>query len=116
MKKYLAVYTGTPGGMEKWNEIPEAIRKEREAKGMKVWGAWVETHKGAIVDMGGPLSKTKRVDAKGIADIRNSLAAYTVVRAESFEAAAKMFEGHPHFTIFPGDGVEVMEILPVPGM
>jgi hypothetical protein len=30
-------------------------------------------------------------------------------------AAAKLFEGHPHFTIFPGDGVEVMEVLPIPG-
>jgi hypothetical protein len=26
-----------------------------------------------------------------------------------------MFVGHPHFTIFPGDGVEVMEVLPIPG-
>ena len=28
--------------------------------------------------------------------------------------AAKMFEGHPHFTIFPGDSVEIMECLPLP--
>jgi hypothetical protein len=39
---------------------------------------------------------------------------YTVVRAESQEEAAKMFLGHPHFTIFPGDGVEIMECLPIP--
>ena len=31
------------------------------------------------------------------------------------EAAVKLFEGHPHFTIFPGDSVEVMECLPIPG-
>jgi hypothetical protein len=36
------------------------------------------------------------------------------VRAESQEAAAQLFIQHPHFTIFPGEGVEVMEILPVP--
>jgi hypothetical protein len=41
-------------------------------------------------------------------------AAYTIVRAESQEAAVKMFLGHPHFTIFPGDGVEIMECLPIP--
>jgi hypothetical protein len=35
---------------------------------------------------------------------------------EERRAAAKLFEGHPHFTIFPGDGVEVMECLPIPGM
>jgi hypothetical protein len=37
------------------------------------------------------------------------------VSAESQEAAAKMFEKHPHFTIFPGDAVEIMEVLPIPG-
>jgi hypothetical protein len=44
------------------------------------------------------------------------MAAYTIVQAESHEAAAKLFEGHPHFAIFPGDGVEIMEVLPIPGM
>jgi len=29
--------------------------------------------------------------------------------------AAKMFEAHPHFTIFPGEAVEVMPLRPVPG-
>jgi hypothetical protein len=37
------------------------------------------------------------------------------VRADSHEAAARIFEGHPHFMIFPGDGIEVMECLPIPG-
>ena len=45
-----------------------------------------------------------------------SKAGYVVVQAESHEAAAKMFEGHPHFTIFPGDSVEIMECLPIPEM
>ena len=46
--------------------------------------------------------------------MRNELAAWTVVEAESHEAAARLFEGHPHFSIFPGDAVEVMECLPMP--
>jgi len=54
------------------------------------------------------------VSNSGIADTRNNLAAYTVVQAESHDAAAKLFEGHPHFTLFPGDGVEIMECLPTP--
>jgi hypothetical protein len=43
------------------------------------------------------------------------MTAYVLVRAESHEAAARMFENHPHFTIFPGDSVEIMECLPLPG-
>jgi ribosomal protein S17 len=38
------------------------------------------------------------------------------VRAESYDEAAKMFLEHPHFMIFPGDAVEVMECLPIPKM
>jgi hypothetical protein len=38
-----------------------------------------------------------------------------VVLADSHENAAGLFKDHPHFTIFPGDSVEVMECLPIPG-
>ena len=61
-----------------------------------------------------PLGPTKRVSAEGIAEARNQVTAYVIVRAESHEAAARMFEEHPHFTIFPGDAVEIMECLPIP--
>ena len=43
------------------------------------------------------------------------MGAYTVVRADSHEAAAKLFENHPHFAIFPGESVEIMPVLAIPG-
>jgi hypothetical protein len=46
---------------------------------------------------------------------KNLIAGYVIVQAESQEAAAKMFEGHPHFSIFPGESVEVMQVVPIPG-
>ena len=79
------------------------------------WKAWAEKHQEAIVAIGGPLGKTKKIDSNGIADIANEMGAFTVVRAGSHEAAAKLFENHPHFAIFPGERVEIMPILPVPG-
>jgi hypothetical protein len=36
--------------------------------------------------------------------------------AESHEVAAKLFLNHPHFAIFSGDNIKVMECLPIPGM
>ncbi len=115
MKKYLAVYTGAPSAMAQWEALSEAERQQRTAQGMAAWHKWVDDHKASIVEMGGPLGRTKQVTAGGIADVRNNLAAYTVVQAESQEAAARLFLNHPHFTIFPGEGVEIMEVLPVPG-
>jgi hypothetical protein len=115
MKKFCAIYLGTPAGLEKWNQLDEAKRKEREQAGMQAWNDWVTKNKAAIVDVGSPLGKTKRADANGISDTRNAMAAYTVVQAESHDAAAKLFQNHPHFTIFPGEAIEIMECLPIPG-
>jgi hypothetical protein len=65
--------------------------------------------------MGGPLGKTKKITERGIENVSNAMGAFVVVRAESHEAAAKLFDEHPHFTIFPGEAVEVMPVLPIPG-
>jgi len=115
VKKFLAVYTGSATRRAEWDKLDERTRKEREAAGMKAWVDWMMTHKAAIVETGGPLGKTKLANAKGIADTRNNLVGYVVVQAESHDAAARMFTNHPHFAIFPGEAVEIMECLPIPG-
>jgi hypothetical protein len=114
MKKFLAIYVGTQAALGKWRDLPEATRKEREASGMRAWMDWGKTHSAVIVDQGSPLGKTKRASAEGITDTKNTMTGYVIVHAESHEAAAKLFEKHPHFTIFPGDSVEIMECLPMP--
>ena len=116
MKKFLAIYLGSAEAFARWKAMDEQKRKEREKAGMDAWMKWSTENGKAIVDQGTPLGKTKRINAKGISDIKNEIAAYTIVQAESHEAAAKLFVNHPHFMIFPGDSVEIMECLPMPGM
>ena len=118
MKRFLAIYTGNTSAQERsgWDKLSDAERAKRTQEGMKAWMAWGEKHKTAIVENGAPLGKTKRTGLNGVTDIKNAIAGYVVVQAESHEAAANLFEGHPHFTIFPGDSVEIMEILPIPQM
>ena len=116
MKTFLAIYNGTPTSMAKWNDLSEAEQAKRQQEGIAAWHAWVEKHKDVIVDIGAPLGTTKRVSVSGIVDVSNNLTGYTLVKAESHIAAAKLFENHPHFTIFPGDDVEVMECLPIPSI
>jgi hypothetical protein len=115
MKKFLAIYIGTAADISGWKAIDEAKRKKLEAAGISAWGEWVIANKAAILEEGSPLGKTKRTAARGISDTTNSMTGYTLVQAESHEAAARMFEKHPHFTIFPGQSVEIMECLPIPG-
>ncbi len=64
--------------------------------------------------MGQPLGKTKKITQSGVTDVSNEMGAFTIVSADSHEAAAKLFENHPHFAIFPGESVEVMPVLPIP--
>ena len=113
---FLAIFLGSKTGarMTAWNALSEEARHAKMQEGIAAWKAWVEKHHAAIVGMGGPLGKTKKVSERGIEDVSNPMSAYTVVRAESHDAAAKLFEKHPHFTIFPGDSVEVMPVLPIP--
>ena len=116
MKNFMAIYVGTPQAFAKYQkDFPDPqARKQREKAGMQAWFAWADKHAKAIADGGAPLGKTKRIGPGGISDISNQIAGYTIVRAESHAAAARLFENHPHFTLFPGDSVEVMECLPMP--
>lgn len=117
MKKFLAVYIGTEESMHAsgWNALSDTERQEREKKGIKAWKKWVDDNKDSIVEVGAPLGKTLRTSKRGVEKSRNDLAGFTVVHAQSQEAAAKLFENHPHFTVFPGNSIEIMECLPIPG-
>ena len=110
MPRFLALFVATPV------EGPKAQLDDATIqKGLEAWRVWSEKHAGAIVEDGGPLGATKRVTNSGIEDVNNNVALYLVVEADSHEAAAEMFQDHPHFTVFDGDGVEVMPLLPAPG-
>ncbi len=112
MKKFIALYMGSP---EQVGQPRVQMDDADIARGMAAWGKWMADHAAIVIDQGGPLGVTKRAGKDGVSDMRNAVGGYTVITAESLEAAAKLFEGHPHFTIFPGDHVEVMEIMAIPG-
>lgn len=92
--------------------MSEEEQRATAEKGVAAVKAWDERHKDAIVYEGGPLGPTKRTSREGVAvDVVNELTVFVVVRAASHEEAARLFENHPHFTIFPCDGVDVMPLL-----
>lgn len=97
-----------------WRAMTDDERRAKDKVGLAALKAWDEAHKDDIVYMGGPLGPTKRASEDGVADVVNELTVFVVVRAPSHAAAAKLFEGHPHFTIFPCDCVDVMPLLSGP--
>jgi hypothetical protein len=114
MKTFLAIYMGTAEARAAWDKLDEPERARRQDEGFKAWIAWGHEHASEIVDQGAPLGKTKRAGRDGTRDIKNPMTGYVIVKAETHEAATRLFENHPHFTLFPGDSVEIMEILPMP--
>ena len=81
---------------------------------MAEWGVWMGKHMDSFVDGGGPLGKTKQVLPTEVTDIRNDLGGYSIVQAESHDAAAKMMMDSPHFKTMGKATVEVMEIMEMP--
>ena len=114
---FLAVFLGskTSARMKAWMGLSDQERRAKEQEGVAAWKSWMEKHQAATVGMGGPLGKTKKITEAGIEDTSNEMGAFMVVRADSHEAAARMFQNHPHFSIFPGEGVDIMPVMPIPG-
>ncbi len=108
MTKFLVFYRSTMSAKEQMaNMTPEM----GEAA-MAAWGKWFEKHGSAVVEMGSPLGDSTFI--KGAAG-QDHIAGYSIVEAESAEAAKKILEEHPHFEA-PGASIEFLEILPQPGM
>ena len=115
MKKFLVTYLAPTSVIDEWKKTEPTKRKQEEEKMQGEWRKWMGDHKKVFADAGAGVGKTKRVTKQGTADTRNDVMLYSFVEADSHEAAAKTFEGHPHLQI-PQSSIEVMEINPLPGM
>lgn len=113
MPRFLAVYTMKPEDLARFRALPKAEQDAVDAAGLPQWVAWEKANAASFRDKG-MVGKTKRVTKDGIADAQNDICGYVVVEADSIDAAAKLFENHPHFTIFPGDGVDIMPFATEP--
>ncbi len=82
---------------------------EEGAKVMEKWNAWYGSMGEAVVDGGAPVGMSKTVSSNGVADGggSNPLSGYTVVSADSIEAACEMAKGCP--ILDDGGSVEVAE-------
>jgi len=110
--QFLAIYKTPQHVLEEWMKTDPEVQKQEMKKMEQEWDAWLEQHKTSIVGETAAAGKTKLVTADGSSDTKNDIMMYSIVEAESPEAAAKIFEGHPHFQI-PGSTIEIMKSTPV---
>jgi hypothetical protein len=113
MKKFMVLYRAP---LASFDQMMKATPEQQKA-GMAAWMTWMEKAKssGALVDPGAPLGQTLKVTPAGTSATRNDLGGYTILQGESKEAVAKTLAGHPHF-MTPDGFIEVIELMPMPGM
>lgn len=114
MPHFLAVYTMQPEDLAAFRARPKAEQDAVDAEGLPAWGDWEKRNARMLANVGGMVGKTLRVTREGVAPATNPFCGYVIVEAESIEAAASIFRDHPHITIFPGDGVDIMPFLTGP--
>jgi hypothetical protein len=112
MKKFLVLYKAPTSSFEQMKKSTP----EQQKAGMDAWMTWSKKAAGSIVDMGAPLGKSLRVTKSGVASpVTNDLGGFSILQAESKEALAETLKGHPHF-MMPEGAIEVIEVMPIPGM
>jgi hypothetical protein len=113
MMKFMVLYMAPSAAFE---EMMKNATPAQQQKGMAAWMAWMGANQASLVDAGAPLGRTKRLDAHGASDAKNEVGGYSIVQAESHDAATKLFgKDHPHLQV-PGAWIEVTEIRTIPGM
>lgn len=111
MKKFMVLYRAPSASFA---QMMQATPEQQKA-GMEAWMAWMQKASSAIVDMGAPLGKNLRVTPAGASASTNDLGGYSILQGESKEAVAEVLKGHPHF-MTPEGFIDVVEIMPIPGM
>jgi hypothetical protein len=113
MKKFLVLYKAST---EAFQQMMKESTPEQQKAGMDAWMNWSKKASSSIVDMGGPLGKSLQVTKSGaINSVVNDLGGYSIMQAESKEALAATMKEHPHF-MMPDSTIEIVELMPIPGM
>lgn len=104
MSNYIIAYHGA--------EKPES--PEEGAKLMAKWRAWVGGLGDAVVNPGTPLGMSKTVSSATVTNsgAQTRLTGFTIVKADSMDAALEMAKSCPHLAIGTLEVAEVMEMKP----
>jgi hypothetical protein len=108
MSKYLYLYHGPARPMEDFTP-------EQAAEQTRAWGDWIGRTGAALVDVGAPFGARAAVDDAGSTMAPSAQNGYSIVEADSLEAAQTFLKGHPFLA--EGKGrfrVEIFELAPMP--
>lgn len=80
------------------------------------WTAWMEKAGPAFADPGAPFGPSTSLVDDGSRAGAASLTGYSIVEADSLDAAAALANGHPYLSEGKGNAIDIYELMPVPEM
>jgi hypothetical protein len=108
MPQFMMVYRGQATDLSQMTE-------EQRAGVMAKWGEWMEAVGPALTDIGAPFGPgTSRID-DGTTGEATASTGYSIVEADSLEAASRLADGHPYLSEGQGNyAIDIYELMPVP--
>jgi hypothetical protein len=82
---------------------------------MGAWNAWAGKVGDRMVDFGTPLANGVRITPDGTTPSSREVAGYSIIEADSLDAAVDLAKVHPHLSMPGGCEIEVHEAQPIPG-
>jgi hypothetical protein len=109
MAKFMVLYRSSTSARE---QMASATAEQMKA-GMDAWMAWAGKAGAAVVDLGAPLAPATHLGPGSMAG--DEISGYSLMQADSAGALAGVLDGHPHLEM-PGNSIDVLELLAMPGM
>jgi hypothetical protein len=108
VSKFLYLYRGPATPMEDFTP-------EQSAEQGRAWGDWMGRAGSALVDIGAPFGARSAVSDDGSSPSPTDQNGYTIVEADSLDAARALTDGHPFLSEGKGRfSIEIFELAPMP--
>src|ERR1700730_15173905 len=107
MTKYIYLYRGPAPPMDQFTA-------EQAAEQMQAWGEWMGRVGSALADGGAPFGARLAGRDDGTNPAPSDQNGYTIVEADSLDAARALADGHPFLSEGKGRfSVEIFELVPM---
>ena len=108
MPQFMMVYKGEATEMSEMSE-------EEAGAVMAKWAEWMQGVGSALTDLGTPFGPSSSIVDNGSVGTAASLTGYTIVEADSMDAARALADGHPFLSEGKGNyAIDLYELMPVP--